>query len=52
MSKGVPYEKALVEADRAERKERRRAGDIRPTRQAWPQTTGSQPSPQMTVEEA
>ena len=28
MSKGVPYEKALVEADRAERKERRRAGDI------------------------
>jgi len=28
MSKGVPYEKALVEADRAERKERRRAGDL------------------------
>jgi len=28
MSKGVPYEKALVEADRVERKERRRAGDV------------------------
>jgi len=29
MAKGMPYEKALVEADRAERKERRRAGDVR-----------------------
>lgn len=28
MSKGTPYEKALSEADRAERKERRRAGDL------------------------
>jgi len=28
MSKGVPYEKAIVEADQAERKERRRAGDV------------------------
>lgn len=28
MAKGVPYEKALVAADRAERKERRRAGDL------------------------
>jgi len=28
MSKGVPYEKAIVEADREERKERRRAGDV------------------------
>ncbi len=28
MAKGIPYEKALVEADRTERKERRRAGDI------------------------
>jgi hypothetical protein len=29
MAKGMPYEKALVEADRAEREERRRAGDLR-----------------------
>jgi hypothetical protein len=29
MAKGMPYEKALLEADRAERKERRRAGDLR-----------------------
>jgi len=29
MAKGVPYEEALFEADRAERKERRRAGDVR-----------------------
>jgi hypothetical protein len=29
MAKGVPYDKALVEADRAERRERRRAGDVR-----------------------
>ena len=29
MAKGVRYEEALVEADRAERKERRRAGDVR-----------------------
>src|SRR5512136_2077171 len=29
MAKGVPYEKAIVEADRVERKERRRAGDVR-----------------------
>jgi len=29
MAKGMPYEKALVEADRAERRERRRAGDVR-----------------------
>ena len=28
MAKGVPYEKALIEADREERKERRRAGDL------------------------
>jgi hypothetical protein len=28
MAKGMPYEKALVEADRTERKERRRAGDV------------------------
>ena len=28
MSKGVPYEKAIVDADREERKERRRAGDV------------------------
>ncbi|MDH7598727.1 MAG: hypothetical protein QHH07_03685 [Sedimentisphaerales bacterium] len=28
MAKGVPYEKALALADRAERKERRRAGDL------------------------
>jgi hypothetical protein len=28
MAKGVPYEKALIAADRAERKERRRAGDL------------------------
>ena len=28
MEKGIPYEKALVEADREERKERRRAGDL------------------------
>jgi hypothetical protein len=28
MAKGVPYEKALVEADHAERKERRHAGDV------------------------
>jgi hypothetical protein len=28
MSKGAPYEKAIVEADRAERKERRRSGDV------------------------
>ncbi|MCX6011658.1 MAG: hypothetical protein NT134_05330 [Chloroflexi bacterium] len=28
MAKGMPYEKALAEADRVERKERRRAGDI------------------------
>jgi hypothetical protein len=28
MAKGMPYEKALPEADRAERKERRRAGDV------------------------
>lgn len=28
MAQGLPYEQALVEADRAERKERRRAGDI------------------------
>ena len=28
MSKGMSYEKAIVEADRAERKERRRAGDV------------------------
>jgi hypothetical protein len=28
MAKGMPYEKALVEADRAERKERRSAGDL------------------------
>jgi hypothetical protein len=34
MSKGLPYEKAIVEADREERKERRRAGDVaRATRQ-------------------
>jgi len=29
MEEGMPYEKALVEADRAERNERRRAGDVR-----------------------
>jgi len=29
MAKGVPYDKALVEADKAERRERRRAGDVR-----------------------
>ncbi len=29
MAKGMPYEKAIVEADRVERKERRRAGDVR-----------------------
>lgn len=29
MAKGMPYEKALPEADLAERKERRRAGDVR-----------------------
>jgi hypothetical protein len=29
MAKGASYEEALVEADRAERKERRRAGDVR-----------------------
>jgi hypothetical protein len=29
MEEGMPYERALVEADRAERKERRRAGDVR-----------------------
>ncbi len=29
MAKGVEYDKALEEADRAERKERRRAGDVR-----------------------
>jgi hypothetical protein len=28
MAKGVPYDTALVEADREERKERRRAGDV------------------------
>jgi hypothetical protein len=28
MAKGMPYDKALSEADRAERKERRRAGDV------------------------
>ena len=28
MAKGMPYEKAIVEADRVERKERRRAGDV------------------------
>ena len=29
MAGGMPYEQAIVEADRAERKERRRAGDMR-----------------------
>jgi hypothetical protein len=29
MAKGVPYEEALTEADRVERRERRRAGDLR-----------------------
>jgi hypothetical protein len=29
MAKGVPYDKALVEADKMERRERRRAGDVR-----------------------
>jgi hypothetical protein len=29
MSKGMPYEKAIVQADQAERKERRRSGDVR-----------------------
>lgn len=29
MAKGVPYAQALTEADRAERRERRRAGDVR-----------------------
>jgi hypothetical protein len=29
MAKGVPYAKAIVEADHVERKERRRAGDVR-----------------------
>lgn len=28
MAKGVPYEKAIEEADRVERRERRRAGDL------------------------
>lgn len=28
MAKGIPYEKALPEADQAERRERRRAGDV------------------------
>ena len=28
MAKGIPYEKTLAEADRVERKERRRAGDV------------------------
>jgi hypothetical protein len=28
MAKGIPYEKALAEADRVERKERRRSGDV------------------------
>lgn len=28
MAKGMPYEKALVKADQAERRERRRAGDV------------------------
>jgi hypothetical protein len=32
MAKGMPYEKALVEADRVERKERKRAGDIQRVR--------------------
>jgi hypothetical protein len=31
MSKGAPYDKALVEADQSERKERRRAGDVSKT---------------------
>jgi hypothetical protein len=31
MSKGAPYDKALIEADRIERKERRRAGDVAKT---------------------
>ena len=29
MAKGMPYDEALVEADRSERRERRRAGDVR-----------------------
>ena len=29
MARGVPYDKALVEADRVEKRERRRAGDVR-----------------------
>jgi hypothetical protein len=29
MEKGVPYDNALVEADKVERRERRRAGDVR-----------------------
>jgi hypothetical protein len=29
MAKGVPYDQALTEADRVERRERRRAGDVR-----------------------
>lgn len=29
MAKGMPYGQAIIEADRAERKERRRAGDVR-----------------------
>jgi hypothetical protein len=29
MAKGVPYDKALLEADKVEKRERRRAGDIR-----------------------
>jgi hypothetical protein len=29
MDKGIPYDKALQEADKAERKERRRVGDVR-----------------------
>ena len=39
--KGMPYDKAIVEADRAERRERRRAGDLQ---QADPATARSCPT--------
>jgi hypothetical protein len=35
MTKGMPYDQALAEADRAERKEQRRAGDLGKFTQGW-----------------
>ena len=50
MAKGTPYEKALAEADRAERKERRRAGGFAPLDPSRAKIAGWSGGPRAAVE--